>query len=188
MGCRAMSKRIPAPQSWSKSVGMADDGRVNRLKTSEDGATKVVELQRRNAELVSENRKLRLENAQLCGRLLEGDHEIVSLPKYVALAARHGNFRTVLQWLNKGNVEERVNAKCEDGGNASLLLSAALGEHHDLMSHLLLNGADVNILHSEGGSAMCAVCCDDDNHSQVALKLGCRTLLGWGTNDRGNDA
>ena len=63
----------PHPRSYPPCI-MADDGRVKRLKTCD---TSVVELQRRNAVLESENRKLRLENAQLRGRLSEGDHAVL---------------------------------------------------------------------------------------------------------------
>jgi len=104
--------------------------------------------------------------------VIEYDKDFVSLPKYVAVAA---DFRTVLQWLHKGNIKERVNAKSEDGGSVSLLLFAATRNQPDLMSYLLLNGADVNILESLGGSVLTVVTCANGNHSQAA-----RLLLSWG--------
>ena len=109
--------------------------------------------------------------------VIEYDKDFVSLPKYVAVAA---DFRTVLQWLHKGNIKERVNAKSEDGGSVSLLLFAATRNQPDLMSYLLLNGADVNILESLGGSVLTVVTCANGNHSQAARLLLCRLLLSWG--------
>ena len=101
--------------------------------------------------------------------------DFVSLPKYVVKAADDGNFRTVFHWLSKGNIKERVNAKYHEVGEASLLWLAATNNQHDFMSCLLLNGADVNILGSEGGSVLYMVCCEEGNHSQAV-----RLLLSWG--------
>ncbi|EJK53082.1 hypothetical protein THAOC_27545 [Thalassiosira oceanica] len=108
------------------------------------------------------------------GTMIEYDTEFVGLPEYVAAAFVKGNFRTVLQWLSKGNLKERANAKCKDGGNISLLLLAAMNQHHDLMSYLLLNGADVNILHFGGDSVLTSSCINEDNTEAVRL------LLSWG--------
>ena len=60
--------------------------------------------------------------------MIEYDNDFVNLPEHVVKATVEGDFRTVLQWLGKGNIKERVNAKCEDVGNMSLLSSAALGK------------------------------------------------------------
>ena len=68
---------------------MADDGRVKRQKTSENGVAiaEVTERCRlqglRIAELESETEKLRLENAQLRSRLSEGDHEVLPVVRVV---------------------------------------------------------------------------------------------------------
>ncbi|EJK64280.1 hypothetical protein THAOC_15001, partial [Thalassiosira oceanica] len=109
------------------------------------------------------------------GTMIKYDRDFVDLPKYVAAASDKGNLRTVLQWLGKGNIRERVNAKCEVRGNIGLLLLAAMNQHHDLMSYLLLNGADVNILHFGGDSVLTSSCIDEDNPSETV-----RLLLSWG--------
>ena len=94
------------------------------------------------------------------GTMIEYDNDFVSLPRYVYKAAQEGNLRTVLQWLGKGNIRERVNAKYEDTGNAGILSLAALKQRHDWIGYLLLNGADVNILCSSGMSVLTVLCCD----------------------------
>ena len=109
--------------------------------------------------------------------IIEYSSGLVSLPKYVAMAPAEGNSRAVLQWLGKGNVKERVNAKCEDTGNMGLLCTAAANQQCDLMSYLLLNGADVNILQSHGASVLTVVCSDKDDYNSKAIRL----LLCWGT-------
>ena len=97
--------------------------------------------------------------------MIEYDNDFVSLPLLVFHAAHKGNFRTVLQWLVRDNIKERANAKCQELGNPSLLYLAASvcvsrkKPQHDLMSYLLLNGADVNIL-------LWRVCADIDRHGQ----------------------
>ena len=108
--------------------------------------------------------------------MIEYDNDFVRLPLYVLKAANNGNIRTALQWFGKGSIKERVNAKCEDAGNASLLYLAAMGNHNDLMSYLLMNGADVNILHSSGASVLSVACRDRDRDRDRAIRL----LLGWG--------
>ena len=107
--------------------------------------------------------------------VIEYDNDVVSLPQYVVKALFRGNIRTVLQWLGKGDIKEKVNAKSEDAGNTSLLYAAAANQRHDLMSYLVLNGADVNILESAGGSVLYMVCCEEVNYSQAA-----NLLLSWG--------
>ena len=116
------------------------------------------------------------------GTMLEYDEDFVSLPSYVGNAANQGKFRTVLQWLNKGDIKERINAKCEDIGNTGLLYAATIGlsrstardKKHDLMSYLLLNGADVNILDSDGDSVLAIACAVNNSLKTVSL------LLSWG--------
>ncbi|EJK74748.1 hypothetical protein THAOC_03557 [Thalassiosira oceanica] len=68
-----------------------------------------------------------------------------------------------------------VNAKWEEGGNTGLLVFAARMKQHELMSYLLLNGADVNILNYEGVSVLTSSCLDEDIPSK-----GVRLLLSWG--------
>ncbi|EJK67634.1 hypothetical protein THAOC_11305 [Thalassiosira oceanica] len=109
------------------------------------------------------------------GTMIEYDRDFVDLPLYVANAAYSDDFRTVLQWLNKGNLKERANAKCKDGGYISLLYFAATEKQPDLMSYLLLNGADVNILDSRGASVLTSFCLVEDNLSETV-----RLLLSWG--------
>ncbi|EJK71379.1 hypothetical protein THAOC_07191 [Thalassiosira oceanica] len=109
------------------------------------------------------------------GTMIEYDNEFVDLPKYVCIALGKGNLRAVLQWLGKGNIRERVNAKCEELGNAGLLYVAAMNKRHDLMSYLLLNGADVNILDDGGASVLTAFCINKTNPSEAV-----RLLLSWG--------
>ena len=89
-------------------------------------------------------------------------------------AAHEGSLRTVLQWLDKGNIKERVNAKSEDFGNAGLLFIAAMEQKHDLMSYLLFNGADVNLLNSIGSSVIPMTKYINDHLKAVRL------LLSWG--------
>ena len=90
-------------------------------------------------------------------------------------AAHEGSLRTVLQWLDKGNIKERVNAKSEDfGTNAGLLFIAAMEQKHDLMSYLLFNGADVNLLNSIGSSVIPMTKYINDHLKAVRL------LLSWG--------
>ena len=90
-------------------------------------------------------------------------------------AAHEGSLRTVLQWLDKGNIKERVNAKSEDfGTNAGLLFIAAMEQKHDLMSYLLFNGADVNLLNSIGSSVIPMTKYINDHLKAV------RWLLSWG--------
>ncbi|EJK59777.1 hypothetical protein THAOC_19963 [Thalassiosira oceanica] len=109
------------------------------------------------------------------GTMIEYDRDFVDLPKYVCIALNKGNLRAVLQWLSKGNIRERVNAKCEVRGNMGLLYIAAMNKHHDLMSYLLLNGADVNILDFAGISVLTSFCSAEDNPSEAV-----RLLLSWG--------
>ncbi|EJK65264.1 hypothetical protein THAOC_13896, partial [Thalassiosira oceanica] len=109
------------------------------------------------------------------GTMIEYDSDFVNLPKYVGRAVCGGDFRTVLPWLNKGNLKERVNAKFDVAGNMGLLCFAALYRQHDLMSYLLLKGADVNILDAAGCSVLTPCCRAEDNPSKPV-----RLLLGWG--------
>ncbi|EJK61769.1 hypothetical protein THAOC_17683, partial [Thalassiosira oceanica] len=87
------------------------------------------------------------------GTMIEYDSDFVNLPKYVGRAVCGGDLQTVLQWLHKGNFKER----------------------HDLMSYLLLNRADVNILDVGGSSVLTSSCIAEDN-SLKAVRL----LLSWG--------
>jgi len=105
------------------------------------------------------------------GNVIEYSNDFVSLPLYVAEAACKGDLRTVLKWLGKGIIKERVNAKCEEGGNTGLLHLAAVTQQRDLMSYLLLNGADANIFDAKGSSVL--------NNEDVSSKTG-RFLLSWG--------
>ena len=107
--------------------------------------------------------------------MIEYSSDFVGLPFYVVKAVREDNLRTVLQWLSKGDIKKRVNAKCEERGNSGLLCFAAVNNRRDLMSYLLINGADANILESYGGSVLSMVCCDEDIRSQET-----RLLLSWG--------
>ncbi|EJK71370.1 hypothetical protein THAOC_07199 [Thalassiosira oceanica] len=109
------------------------------------------------------------------GTMIEYDSDFVNLPLYVANAVYSDDFRTVLQWLNKGNLKERVNAKFDVAGNAGLLHFAVLKNQLDLMSYLLLNGADVNILDSAGCSVLTSSCVEEENPSKSV-----RLLLSWG--------
>ena len=109
------------------------------------------------------------------GTVVEYDNDFVRLPMYVFRAAGEGNFRTVLQWLGKGNIKERVNAKLEDAGNVCLLVTAAVNQEYNLMSYLLLNGAGVNIIEAHGKSVLSLVCGDEVDNSEAI-----RLLLGWG--------
>ncbi|EJK56749.1 hypothetical protein THAOC_23300 [Thalassiosira oceanica] len=59
------------------------------------------------------------------GTMIEYDSDFVNLPMYVGIALNKGNVRAVLQWLSKGNIRERVNAKCEEAGNLGLLYLSA---------------------------------------------------------------
>jgi len=113
------------------------------------------------------------------GTMIDYDNDYVSLPLYVGGALTHGNLRTVLQWIGKGKIKERVNAKCEDGGNAGLLFLAAGSHQHDLMSYLLLNGADINILDSAGIS-MLTKSCTSLFIDKVDYSGENRMLLSWG--------
>ena len=120
------------------------------------------------------------------GIMVEYENDFVSLPSYVNTAASQGNVRTVLQWLGKGSIKERVNAKCEDIGNTGLLLAATMGlvmglvrstacdQQHDLMSYMLLNGADVNALDAAGMSVLIMARLTKDYLETVSL------LLSWG--------
>ena len=94
---------------------------------------------------------------------------------YVFGAVRSGNLHAVLQWLGKVIIKERVSAKCEEGGNLSLLWAAATADQDDLMSYLLLYGADMSIFESSGVSPQLILCCDERNHSNAV-----RLLLSWG--------
>ena len=108
--------------------------------------------------------------------MIEYISDFIRLPFYVVKAVCEGNLRTVLQWLGKGNIKDRVNAKCEEGGNSGLLCFSALSNEHDLMSYLLFNGADVNILESLGGSVL-RVISSDDNSDLAVLTVITRKLL-----------
>ena len=108
--------------------------------------------------------------------MLEYDSDFVSFPLYVYNAARSENIRTVLQWLGKGNIKARVNAKCEDAANAGLLYAASAMQQYDLMSYLLLNGADVNILNSPGISVLSMLCSMTTADNPKTFRL----LLSWG--------
>ena len=106
--------------------------------------------------------------------MIEYSDDFVGIPIYVYKAALGGNLRTILQWLGKGNIKERVNAKCQEGGNAGLLYVAAKTKQHDMMSFLMLNGADVGILTSSGTSVLTLICDEDNKLSSSVL------LLSWG--------
>ncbi|EJK68776.1 hypothetical protein THAOC_10018 [Thalassiosira oceanica] len=110
------------------------------------------------------------------GTVIEYDDNCVSLPSYVVEAARGGNIRTALQWLGKGNIKDRVNAKCEFAGNVGLLFVAADAKDYDLMTFLLLNGADMNIMISIGYSLLSALIGNDSRSHLTAIRL----LLSWG--------
>ncbi|EJK49517.1 hypothetical protein THAOC_31600, partial [Thalassiosira oceanica] len=101
--------------------------------------------------------------------------DCVRLPLYVVEATRGGNVRIALQWLVRGNIKDRVNAKCESYGNVGLLFLAADAKEHDLMVFLLLNGADVNITNSTGSSVLLSNC----NISRVH-PMAVKILLSWG--------
>ncbi|EJK46453.1 hypothetical protein THAOC_34877 [Thalassiosira oceanica] len=105
---------------------------------------------------------------------IEYGNDCINLPFYVVEATRGGNIRTALQWLGKGNIKDRVNAKCEIFGNAGLLITAALTKEYDLMTFLLLNGADVNITNSTGSSVLTTSCQIEGNLSTIKI------LLSWG--------
>ncbi|EJK52828.1 hypothetical protein THAOC_27865 [Thalassiosira oceanica] len=109
------------------------------------------------------------------GTMIEYDSDFVNLPEYVAAALVNGNLRAVLQWLSKGNLKERVNAKWEDGGNAGLLYIAVKKKQLDMMSYLLLNGADVNIFNVADASVLTTSCYLADNPLKAV-----RLLLSWG--------
>ncbi|EJK66249.1 hypothetical protein THAOC_12844 [Thalassiosira oceanica] len=109
------------------------------------------------------------------GTMIEYDTDFVDLPEYVVAAFRNGNLRAVLQWLSKGNLKEKVNAKWEDGGNPGLLFYAVMKKQLDMMSHLLLNGADVNILNVGDASVLTSSCYLADNPLKAV-----RLLLSWG--------
>ncbi|EJK54132.1 hypothetical protein THAOC_26305 [Thalassiosira oceanica] len=109
------------------------------------------------------------------GTMIEYDSDFVDLPEYVVAAFGKGNLRAVLQWLSKGNLKEKVNAKWKDGGNAGLLFLAVMKKQLDMMSHLLLNGADVNILNVGDASVLSSSCLSKD----ISLKA-VRLLLSWG--------
>mmetsp|Transcript_2926 Transcript_2926/g.5816 ORF Transcript_2926/g.5816 Transcript_2926/m.5816 type:complete len:420 (-) Transcript_2926:112-1371(-) len=108
------------------------------------------------------------------GTMIEYDNNFVSLPHYVGKAICNGNIRTALQWLGKGNINEKLNAKSDVGWNTGLLHLAAVSNQHDFMGYLLLKGADVNILNSKGMSALTVICRDKKNLKFVEL------LLSWG--------
>ena len=113
------------------------------------------------------------------GSMIEYRKDFINLPAHVGGAVVANDVRVVLQWLNRGNMKERVNAKCEGGGNMGLLQLAGAARRHDLMSYLLLNGADVNILDSSGVSglsaACTAICLEKRDYSKEI-----RMLLTWG--------
>ena len=113
--------------------------------------------------------------------MIEYSSDFVSLPKYVAVAADEGNVRTALQWLSKGNIKERVNAKCHEVADIGLLWAAATNVwvestniRHAFMSYLLLNGLEVNMLGSGGASVLSEICFVDDSSKTIRL------LLSWG--------
>ena len=108
------------------------------------------------------------------GTMIEYDNDFVGLPHYVGKAANNGNIRTVLQWLGKGNINEKLNAKSDVGWDTGLLHLAAASNQHDLMGYLLLKGADTNILNSKGMSVLTVICRDKRNLKFVEL------LLSWG--------
>ncbi|EJK74664.1 hypothetical protein THAOC_03650 [Thalassiosira oceanica] len=109
------------------------------------------------------------------GTMIEYESDFVDLPEYVVAAFGMGNLRAVLQWLSKGNLKEKVNAKWEDGGNPGLLFFAVMKKQLDMMSHLLLNGADVNILNVGDASVLTSSCYLADNPLKAV-----RLLLSWG--------
>ncbi|EJK66319.1 hypothetical protein THAOC_12766 [Thalassiosira oceanica] len=108
------------------------------------------------------------------GTAIEYDDDLVNLPLYVVKAMRGGNYRTVLQWLGKGNIKDRVNAKCESVGNVGLLYLASDARDYDFMSFLLLNGAHVNITNSDGLSVLPLIY--DSRDFMTVIRL----LLSWG--------
>ncbi|EJK48205.1 hypothetical protein THAOC_33018, partial [Thalassiosira oceanica] len=108
---------------------------------------------------------------------IEYGNDSVSLPFYIVEATRGGNFRAALQWLGKGNIKDRVNAKCESVGNVGLLFFAALTDECDMVTFLLLNGANVNITNSTGSSVLTSICNGrKGRRGHTAIKL----LLSWG--------
>jgi len=109
------------------------------------------------------------------GTTIEYGSDFVSIPDYVGKAVYQGNLRAVLQWLGKGNIKGRANARLEDGGNISLLYVAAMTNQYDLMSYLLLNGADTNALDSAGMSVLTLIGCRPGNYAKAVW-----LLLSWG--------
>lgn len=111
------------------------------------------------------------------GTMIKYSNDFVALPDLVFKAVIDGNLRTVLHWLvNKSDIKERVNAKLLRGCNTCLLFTAAASQQHDLMSYLLLNGADVNLLDTHGESVLPIVCHGDEQDQSKSVRL----LLSWG--------
>jgi len=110
------------------------------------------------------------------GTKIEYGNGFVDIPMYIGQALNHGYIHYVLQWLNKGNIKGRVNAKAEIYANLSLLFVAAKVYQYDLMKYLLLKGADVNSFNSFGASVLTMVSAMDGGHYLEAVRL----LLSWG--------
>mmetsp|Transcript_2931 Transcript_2931/g.5826 ORF Transcript_2931/g.5826 Transcript_2931/m.5826 type:complete len:420 (-) Transcript_2931:112-1371(-) len=107
---------------------------------------------------------------------IEYDNDGISLPLYIVNAMKSRNSRTVLQWLGRGNIKDRVNAKGGSIGNMGLLITAAMCEEYDLVNFLLLNGADANIINAAGLSVLTSLSYGMSGDFFKAIKI----LLSWG--------
>ena len=103
------------------------------------------------------------------------DNNYVILPMDISKAARENNIQKVLDWLGPPPVDkQRVNARCPDHLDFTLMFAAVLRCHSALLSILLQLGADVDSVCAVGGTPFGA-CFRPEFYAQA------RVLLEWGS-------
>ena len=75
----------------------------------------------------------------------------VGLPVAMSNAANEGDAQVVTAWLDEGG---RVDARCAEHHDETLLMVAALGGQKAVVRMLLQRGASVNVRNSYGGTAL----------------------------------
>jgi hypothetical protein len=104
----------------------------------------------------------------------DGDKEYVVLPKDIFDAALANDIQKVLNWLGPPPVDsQRVNARCPDYLDYTLVFYAVWNKNSDLLSILLQLGADVDPVTSDGATPL-SMCYEPEYYEQARL------LLEWG--------
>ena len=98
----------------------------------------------------------------------------VVLPGYISLAASQNDIQKVLDWLGPLPVDkQRVNARCPEVMESTLMFPAAANKNSNLLSILLQLGADVDPVDASGKTPL-EMCYKPEYYALA------RVLLEWG--------